>query len=88
MGITGLLPALKSIMHKAHLAEYNGLRAGIDAYSWLHRGAHCCLMELALGQDTDKYVLSKLCIWYEHLARWAYMACSVHLSRLCMHAGM
>jgi exonuclease-1 len=54
MGITGLLPALKSIMHKAHLNEYSGLRAGIDAYSWLHRGAHCCLMELALGQDTDK----------------------------------
>lgn len=53
MGITGLLPALKSITQDVHISEYEGLTVGIDAYGWLHRGAYTCSVELALGLETD-----------------------------------
>jgi exonuclease 1 len=54
MGITGLLPCLRSITHKVHVREYQGLTVGIDAYCWLHRGAYTCCTELALGKPTTK----------------------------------
>ena len=41
MGITGLLSTLKSITIPAHLSNYKGLVAGVDAMGWLHRAIHC-----------------------------------------------
>ncbi|KAG5654438.1 hypothetical protein H0H81_002627 [Sphagnurus paluster] len=56
MGISGLLPALKSIQVTKHLSEFAGQTLAVDAYVWLHRGIHSCATELATGKDTHKYV--------------------------------
>lgn len=56
MGITGLLPLLRDVTHEAHIGEYRGKVAGIDAFCWLHRGAFTCGTELVLGRPTDKCV--------------------------------
>ncbi|CAM9712739.1 unnamed protein product [Hapterophycus canaliculatus] len=34
MGISGLLPFLKSVTYPIHIREYRGLTAGVDAYCW------------------------------------------------------
>jgi len=36
--------------------DFAGRRVGIDAYSWLHKGAHSCAKDLCTGQPTDRYV--------------------------------
>ena len=54
MGITGLLPVLKSITVQVHVAEYSGSKVAVDAYGWLHKGAYCCAQELCEGTPTDK----------------------------------
>lgn len=56
MGISGLLPALKSIQTVKHLSEFSGKTVAIDAYAWLHRGVYSCATELATGKQTSKYV--------------------------------
>ncbi|KAK5662583.1 hypothetical protein OQA88_8496 [Cercophora sp. LCS_1] len=56
MGITGLLPLLKSIHRQVELRKYAGETLGIDGYGWLHRGATACAIELAQGKPTRKYV--------------------------------
>ncbi|KAJ6582898.1 exodeoxyribonuclease 1 [Mycena vulgaris] len=56
MGISGLLPALKSISTQKHLSEFAGQTLAVDAYVWLHRGVFNCATELATGKDTHKYV--------------------------------
>ena len=56
MGISGLLPALKSIQRTTHVREHAGKRVAVDAYCWLHRGAYCCSRELVLGIPTDKHI--------------------------------
>ncbi|KAJ9620991.1 Rad2 nuclease [Taxawa tesnikishii (nom. ined.)] len=38
MGISGLLPLLKSIQKPCNLKEFAGQTIGVDAYGWLHRG--------------------------------------------------
>ena len=32
------------------------LQVGVDASTWLHRGAYGCARELALGKQCDSYV--------------------------------
>jgi exonuclease-1 len=54
MGISGLLPALKSISTQKHLSEFAGQTIAVDAYVWLHRGVFTCATELATGKDTHK----------------------------------
>lgn len=54
MGISGLLPALKSIQVTKHLSEFAGQTLAVDAYVWLHRGTHTCATELATGKATHK----------------------------------
>lgn len=54
MGITGLLPVLKSIAKQQHVGAYRGQRVAIDGFSWLHKGAYCCARELCEGTYTDK----------------------------------
>nr|GAT59266.1 exodeoxyribonuclease 1 [Mycena chlorophos] len=56
MGISGLLPALKSISTRRHLSEFAGQTLGVDAYVWLHRGIFTCATQLATGKETTKYV--------------------------------
>ncbi|KAG7448470.1 PIN domain-like protein [Guyanagaster necrorhizus] len=56
MGISGLLPALRSIQTIKHLSEFSGKTVAIDAYAWLHRGVYSCATELANGTQTSKYV--------------------------------
>ncbi|KAG6899331.1 hypothetical protein C0993_011185 [Termitomyces sp. T159_Od127] len=56
MGITGLLPALKTIQVTKQLKEFSGKTIAVDAYVWLHRGVHTCATELATGKPTHKYV--------------------------------
>ncbi|KAI9735984.1 MAG: Rad2 nuclease [Cirrosporium novae-zelandiae] len=56
MGISGLLPLLKSIQKPCNLKKFAGLTIGIDAYGWLHRGTIACAIELATGKPTTKYV--------------------------------
>lgn len=56
MGISGLLPLLKSIHKPCNLKKFAGQTIGIDAYGWLHRGTVACAIELALEKPTTKYV--------------------------------
>lgn len=57
MGISGLLPLLKSIQRQRHLSEFGGQTVAVDAYVWLHRGTYACATELATGKATTKCVL-------------------------------
>ncbi|KAK8050154.1 exo1 protein [Apiospora phragmitis] len=56
MGISGLLPLLKSIQKPTELKKFKGETLGVDGYGWLHRGAISCAIELAEGKPTRKYV--------------------------------
>ncbi|KAL2268486.1 hypothetical protein VTJ83DRAFT_3332 [Remersonia thermophila] len=56
MGISGLLPLLKSIQRPTELKKYAGETLGVDGYGWLHRGAVACAIELAQDKPTRKYV--------------------------------
>lgn len=63
MGINGLHPIIKSITRPIRLDSLKGLRVAVDAYSWLHKGAYACAVDLALGKPTSifvEYCLSKL----------------------------
>lgn len=46
MGISGLLPLLKSITEKVHLDSLKGQSVAVDAYSWLHKGVFTCAIDL------------------------------------------
>lgn len=56
MGISGLLPLLKSIHKPRNLKAFAGRTIGVDAYGWLHRGTVSCAIDLALDKPTTKYV--------------------------------
>ncbi|ETW04876.1 hypothetical protein H310_03988 [Aphanomyces invadans] len=56
MGISNLLPQLKSIADTTTLHQFKGKTVAVDGYVWLHRGAYSCSQELCLGQDTDRYI--------------------------------
>ncbi|CAI9295459.1 unnamed protein product [Lactuca saligna] len=54
MGIKDLLRFMKPYVEPVHIKKYAGKRVGIDAYSWLHKGAYSCSMELCLNMEGDK----------------------------------
>ncbi|RDX88235.1 Exonuclease 1, partial [Mucuna pruriens] len=54
MGIKDLLRFMKPYTEPVHIKKYAGKRVGIDAYSWLHKGAYSCSMELCLDSDGEK----------------------------------
>ncbi|KAL0415756.1 UNVERIFIED_CONTAM: Exonuclease 1 [Sesamum latifolium] len=54
MGINNLLKFMKPYVEPVHIKKYAGRRVGIDAYSWLHKGAYSCSMELCLDLEGDK----------------------------------
>jgi exonuclease-1 len=62
MGISGLLPVLKSIQRPVNASEYEGKRVAIDGYCWLHRGVFSCSRELCEGEDNRRYVLAFDCV--------------------------
>ncbi|KAL4565001.1 hypothetical protein LXL04_029082 [Taraxacum kok-saghyz] len=63
MGIQGLLPLMKSVMVPIHIKDLEGCSVDVDTYSWLHKGALSCSMELCKSQPTSKYT-SFLCSQY------------------------
>ncbi|XP_057804937.1 exonuclease 1-like [Salvia miltiorrhiza] len=54
MGINNLLKFMKPYVESVHIKKYAGKRVGIDAYSWLHKGAYSCSMEVSLDMEGDK----------------------------------
>ncbi|XXG74235.1 hypothetical protein AAC387_Pa07g3009 [Persea americana] len=54
MGIQDLLRFLKPFVEYIHIQKYAGKRVGIDAYSWLHKGAYSCSMNLCLYPGSEK----------------------------------
>ncbi|KAF1365216.1 exonuclease-like protein [Lizonia empirigonia] len=56
MGISGLLPLLKSIHKPCNLKKFAGKTIGVDAYGWLHRGTAACAIDLALDKPTTKHI--------------------------------
>ena len=56
MGISGLLPLLKSVQKPGSLKKYAGQTIGVDTYGWLHRATAACAIDLALDKPTTKYV--------------------------------
>ncbi|XP_045113559.1 exonuclease 1-like isoform X2 [Portunus trituberculatus] len=57
MGISGLLPFLKKASQGAHLKDFKGQTAAVDAYCWLHKGAFSCADKLVKGEPTNGYVI-------------------------------
>jgi len=56
MGVSGLLPALRSIQTPISLEKYKGKRLAIDTYAWLHKGVFSCSLQLVLGHPTRAYI--------------------------------
>lgn len=52
----GLYKWLGSIKTAEHVKKYAGKTLGIDTYSWLHKGAFSCAVELVQGTPTTRYV--------------------------------
>ncbi|TQV96775.1 hypothetical protein V2A60_000583 [Cordyceps javanica] len=60
MGVSGLLPLLKSIQKPTELKKCHGQTLGVDAYGWLHRAAFSCAVELGQGKPTTRYVTTAM----------------------------
>lgn len=54
MGISGLLPKLKSVTERTPITSLRGKTVAVDAYCILHKGAYSCSRELVEGIRTDK----------------------------------
>lgn len=60
MGISGLLPNLKSVTERVPITSLRGKTVAVDAYVLLHKGAYACSRELVEGIPTDK--CTKYCV--------------------------
>lgn len=56
MGVTGLLPQLRSITKRVHISKYRGRTVAVDSYCLLHKGAYSCSRELVEGEPTQKHI--------------------------------
>eukprot|EP00898_Chlorokybus_atmophyticus_P007678 jgi/Chlat1/7911/Chrsp68S09180 len=56
MGISGLLPNLKSIAVSRHLSAYAGKRIAVDSFCWLHRAALSCAKDLCEKRLNPRFV--------------------------------
>ncbi|XP_020419893.1 exonuclease 1 isoform X2 [Prunus persica] len=54
MGIKDLLRFMKPYISPIHIKKYAGKRVGIDAYSWLHKGAYSCSLELCMNSNSER----------------------------------
>ncbi|XP_077220543.1 5'-3' exonuclease family protein isoform X2 [Tasmannia lanceolata] len=72
MGIQNLLRFMKPFVEPIHIQKYSGKRVGIDAYSWLHKGAYSCSMDLCLNPGNDasnryiKYFMHRINLLRHH----------------------
>lgn len=62
MGVSGLLPLLRSVTTEVSLDKYRGCKAGIDAHGWMHKAGHFCAKGL-LNSPPDLSALRKLSEW-------------------------
>ncbi|KAJ3692385.1 hypothetical protein LUZ60_012735 [Juncus effusus] len=53
MGIPNLLKFMKPWIEPVHIKKYAGQRVAVDAYSWLHKGAYSCSLELNLKRKSE-----------------------------------
>ena len=53
MGVDGLLSFVGSSLSDAHISRFRGSVVAVDASCWLHRGAHACADDIALGRSLD-----------------------------------
>lgn len=53
MGISGLLPLLRSITRRVHIETLAGQAVAVDAYSWLHKGVFMCANDLFHSRPTN-----------------------------------
>ncbi|KAL7910925.1 hypothetical protein GGI35DRAFT_446020 [Trichoderma velutinum] len=60
MGVSGLLPLLKSIQKPTELKKFNGETLAVDGYGWLHRAAYSCAAELGQGKPTKRFIHAAL----------------------------
>ncbi|KAI9267900.1 PIN domain-like protein [Phascolomyces articulosus] len=56
MGISGFIQTVKSVHEPMHINEYAGKTVAVDGNVWLHKGAFSCSRELALQEETTRYV--------------------------------
>jgi exonuclease 1 len=56
MGITGLLPLLRSVTETVEVSSLRGMTVAVDALVWLHKGVYSCAVELAAGEPTDRHL--------------------------------
>jgi exonuclease-1 len=54
MGISGLLPNLRSVTERVPISSFRGKTVAVDAYVLVHRGAYACSRELVEGIPTEK----------------------------------
>eukprot|EP00897_Mesotaenium_endlicherianum_P003304 jgi/Mesen1/3000/ME000177S02267 len=93
MGISGLLPALKSITKKVHVQEYAGKRVAVDTYGWLHRGALTCSKDICEENPTDRLadLAAGPCLHHnEGTSKWSFIYVFVftpvcRFINYCMH---
>ncbi|KAL6870518.1 nuclease-like protein [Trichoderma novae-zelandiae] len=60
MGVSGLLPILKSIQRPTELKKFDGETLAVDGYGWLHRAAYSCAVELGQGKPTKRFINAAL----------------------------
>ncbi|KAL4586800.1 hypothetical protein LXL04_011444 [Taraxacum kok-saghyz] len=53
-GDPGTFPLMKSVMVPIHIEDLKVCSVDVDTYSWLHKGALSCSMELCKSQPTSK----------------------------------
>lgn len=56
MGVSGLLPVLKSIQEPTTLERFRGKTLAIDTYAWLHKASFTCAEDLVLEKPTRAYI--------------------------------
>ena len=79
MGIKGLPAVLDPYLRATRVEDHRGARAAVDAYSWLHKGAFSCAMNLAPGGDR----------WWTRARRDApYVTYCVHRANLLRFNGI
>ena len=77
MGIKGLPEVLRPWLTPVQVSKI-GERAAVDAYSWLHKGAYSCALELATGEK-----------WWTRQKRDApYVRYCIHRAQMLRHFGV
>ena len=78
MGIKGLPEVLKPYLIPVEVSRHKGKRAAVDAYSWLHKGAYSCALELG----------TKNHYWRKLNRDPPYVRYCVHRAQMLRHFGL